>query len=137
MIIEKNYLTLQPFEIPLKVLREGSNHFEWSVGKEFFEAFGNEEILAAELQVEATVYNHNYDFEVESKIDGSVTVACDRCLDPLEIPVHTSFTDDELTAEQALDLSQDVYDYVCTALPMIRVHPEDECNQEVTKYLSK
>lgn len=119
------------------MLKDGSNQFGWTVGKEFFEAFDNTEILDAELLVEATVVNSGLDFEVESRIEGNVTVQCDRCLENLVIPVHTSFEDDELQGDTELDLSQDVYDYVCTALPMIKVHPDGECNEEMMKYLSK
>ena len=119
------------------MLKDGRNQFSWTVGKEFFDAFENTEILAAELQVEAAVIFDGFETEVECEIEGSVTVQCDRCLDDLVIPVHTSFEDDELQGDLELDLSQDVYDYVCTALPMIKVHPDGECNEEVTKYLNK
>jgi uncharacterized metal-binding protein YceD (DUF177 family) len=34
-----------------------------------------------------------------------------------------------------MDLGQIVYDYVCTSLPLSRVHPEGECDPEVVKYL--
>ena len=48
----------------------------------------------------------------------------------------------ELTSSYApegaeLDLGQDVYDYVCTALPLKRVHPDGGCNQETVGYLSE
>ncbi len=128
---------MQPFEIPLKGLKPGKSAFEWHAGGEFFGTFDNTEILDADLQVEVVV---NYDDEsiaVEGKIDGVVTVVCDRCLENLVLPVHTSFEDDEFEGVQVLDLKQDVYDYVCISLPMQRVHPEGECNEETVKFLSK
>jgi uncharacterized metal-binding protein YceD (DUF177 family) len=51
--------------------------------------------------------------------------------------VETSFEEQYTPEDDELDLSQDVYDYVCTSLPLQRMHPEGECNQETTKYLSK
>jgi hypothetical protein len=43
-------------------------------------------------------------------------VACDRCLADLEMPIETFF-DETYTAEgDELDLRQDIYDYICTAL---------------------
>jgi uncharacterized metal-binding protein YceD (DUF177 family) len=34
-----------------------------------------------------------------------------------------------------MELSQVVYDYVCTSLPMLRVHPDGECDPATVKYL--
>ena len=81
--------------------------------------------------------NHGATVDVECDIDGSVTVACDRCLEKLELPVSTSFDESYAPESDVLDLSQDVYDYVCTALPLQRVHEDGECNPETVKYLSK
>ena len=36
-----------------------------------------------------------------------------------------------------LDLGQVIYDYVCLALPMQRVHAEGECNPETVRFLSQ
>lgn len=137
MLIVKNLLTLQPFVVKLTSLAPGTNRFAWHAGAEFFEAFGNVEILDADLEVTARVVCHGLTAEVACEIAGSVTVACDRCLEDLAIPVETSFGEQYTPEDDELDLSQDVYDFVCTSLPLQRVHPEGECNQETTKYLSK
>ena len=39
-------------------------------------------------------------------------------------------------SEGEYDLSQVVYDYICTSLPVQRVHPDGLCNTEVMKYLN-
>ena len=128
---------MQPFVVKLTSLAPGKNHFEWHAGAEFFEAFGNVEILDADLEVTAQVVSHGLTAEASCEIAGTVTVACDRCLEDLVIPVETSFEEQYTPEDDELDLSQDVYDFVCTSLPLQRVHPEAECNQETTKYLSK
>lgn len=139
MIIEKYLVSLQPFVIPIKGLKAGRNDFEWNVGKEFFESFESTEVLDAELFVEVSVECDGDSIELECAIDGSVTVTCDRCLEPLKLPVSTEFElgDDELDPVRDIDLRQDVYDFVMIALPMQRVHPEGGCNGETLKYLSK
>ena len=137
MLIAKKLLTLQPFVVKLTSLAPGTNRFSWHAGAEFFERFGNVEILDADLEVTANVVCHGLTAEVACEMAGSVTVACDRCLEDLVIPVDTSFGESYTPEGGELDLSQDVYDYVCTSLPLRRVHPEGECNQETTKYLSK
>ena len=130
-------LTLQPFVVKLTSLAPGKNRFSWHAGAEFFEAFGNVDILDADLEVTAQVVSHGLTAEASCEIAGTVTVACDRCLEDLVIPVETSFEEQYTPEGDELDLSQDVYDYVCISLPLQRMHPEGECNQETTKYLSK
>ena len=110
---------------------------KWHAGAEFFETFGNVEILDADLEVTADVISRGLTVDAACTIAGSVTVACDRCLEDLVIPVEVSFEETYTPEGGELDLSQDVFDYVCTSLPLQRVHPEGECNQETTKYLSK
>lgn len=112
---------------------------EWHTGKEFFESFGNTEILDADVAVEVTLRNHGLTLDVSCKISGNVTVVCDRCLEQLVMPLETSFEEGYSLegGESEIDFSQDIYDYVCTSLPMQRVHPDGECNQETTKYLCK
>ena len=128
---------MQPFVVKLTSLAPGKNRFTWHAGAEFFETFGNVDILDADLEVTAQVVSHGLTAEAACGIAGTVTVACDRCLEDLVIPVETSFEEQYTPEDDELELSQDVYDYVCTSLPLQRVHPEAECNQETTKYLSK
>jgi len=123
---------LQPFVIPIKGLKAGRSHYDWHADGEFFGKFENSEILAADLAISVDVDNEDFEISVKCSIEGTVTVACDRCLEDLVIPVSTSF---EQSGGE--DLSQDIYDYVCIALPIQRVHPEGECNEEVLKYISK
>ena len=137
MLIAKKLLTLQPFVVKLTSLAPGTTHFKWHAGAEFFASFGNSEILDADLEVTADVRNHGLTADAACEIAGTVTVACDRCLEDLVLPVETSFEESYTPEGDELDLGQDVYDFVCISLPIQRVHPEGECNQETTKYLSK
>lgn len=139
MIIEKTFVSLQPFVISIKDLGPGESHYEWQAGAEFFEAFETSEVIDADLYVEVDVDCDDDSIEIRCTIDGSVIVICDRCLERLELPVETGFEldDDEIDHCRDIDLRQDIYDYVCISLPMQRVHPEGECNEETVKYLSK
>ena len=129
---------MQPFIVKLIGLASGKTEFCWQADHEFFGKFENSEILDADLKVNALVTNHGVTIDVECTIDGTVTVPCDRCLDDLQIPVETGFSETYVPEDDELDLSQDVYDFVCISLPMQRVHEnEEDCNQETLKYLSK
>ena len=137
MIYSKILLTLQPFVVNLNDLGRGVSELSLGAGKEFFESFGNQEILDADIKVQASVNNRGVSVDVEAEISGTVTVLCDRCLEPLEIPVETGFEETYAPEGAELDFSQEVYDFVCIALPLQRVHEEGKCNPETTKYLSK
>ena len=128
---------MQPFVAQLRTLRTGTSEFVWKAGRQFFEEFGDSGILDADITVTARVSNHGLTIGVKAAIAGSVTVPCDRCLENLVIPVDTSFEETYTPESDILDISQEVYDYVLTSLPMVRVHPEGECNGETTKYLEE
>ena len=128
---------MQPFVAQLRTLRTGTSEFVWKAGRQFFEEFGDSGILDADITVTALVSNHGLTIGVQAAIAGSVTVPCDRCLENLVIPVDTSFEETYTPESDILDIRQEVYDYVLTSLPMVRVHPEGECNGETTKYLEE
>ena len=129
---------MQPFVVKLTALAPGVSHYDWHADAEFFGIFGNTEILDADLKVGVEIHNHGVTLDAVCSADGKVTVACDRCLENLDVPVNVSFEETYVPSEDDdLDLSQDIYDYICTALPLRRVHPDGECNEETTKYLSK
>ena len=128
---------MQPFVVELRNLRSGTSEFTWKAGRQFFEDFGDSGVLDADITVTAMVSNHGLTIGVKAAIAGSVTVPCDRCLENLAIPVDTSFEETYTPESMVLDISQEVYDFVLTSLPMVRVHPEGGCNSETTKYLEE
>jgi uncharacterized metal-binding protein YceD (DUF177 family) len=144
--------------IPLNGLASGRTVFDWKVGLTFFESFGNSEIIGADVSVEACVEKSGRSIDIDCQIRGSVTVACDRCLEDLVLPVDVTvplsvhFGEEPASGEETgegereilcippgqpeLDLGQVVYDYVCLAIPMQRVHPDGSCNPAALRYLS-
>ena len=140
--------------IPLNGLTTGKNEFFWQADKEFFENFENSEILDAQLDITAVAEKSGRYVGIDCDVYGHVVVECDRCLEDLEIPVDVEIrlsvkygeeSSDELQAGEReilfvpedsteLDMGQIIYDYVCTSLPMQRVHDEGECNPAVLEY---
>ena len=131
---------MKPFVIPLNDWAAGERKFHSQAGLEFFQSFGNTEIQDAHVGVDIRVVKEGTrKVEADLHLSGTVTVLCDRCLEPLEIRVEASpsevFTLD--TVNEDWDLSQAVYDYVCLSLPMQRVHPEGACNPDTVRFLSQ
>lgn len=133
--------------IDIKGLALGTSTQEFKVGKDFFESYGNDGIIGADLVVNVTVNKSSGWIKVDCNITGNVDVECDRCLAELRLPVDISapftvkfssihqeeeeYGDDVIvldSTDSELDLSQIIYDYVCLSLPLKKVHPDGECD---------
>ena len=123
-----------------KAFSKGTYYFTFQLNDTFFTAFENADILQADLTTDVHINKALEDtVSISVTITGSVELLCDRCLDRLNIPV--SFTGDLDSEERKectdllsgrIDLTQYVYDNVCLALPIQRVHPSQEsCNREM------
>lgn len=116
------------------LIGEEALHCSWHLDGSFFSAFEGTEILDADLDVEAEITD-DWSVCVSCSINGSVKVLCDRCLGELTLPVEAAFELEDCQVGAALDLSQDIYDFVCTSLPLQRVHPEGGCDPDVVAHL--
>ena len=125
----------EALKISAQELTPEAREYFWHLGGEFFAEMGSTEITGADLDVLVRV-SDDYGIEAAFRIRGTVTVECDRCLEPLALPVDLEFKEEELEADTWLDLRQDAYDYICTSLPIQRVHPDGECNPDALKYLA-
>lgn len=138
--------------IPLNGLACGKSQYEWVLDRRFFGGFENEEILDAEVIARVIEEKAGRKVNLDCTLTGHITVACDRCLEPVEMPVRAEFKlalqyDEEESIEEdrevivleedspEYDLSQVLYDYSCLALPLQRVHPDGQCNPDAMKYL--
>jgi len=167
LIFGKLFVPLQPlicfqamdYVIPLNGWAAGEREYRWQADNKFFQKFDNTEILDAAVEVEARAVKSGHYIGVDLDIRGHVTVACDRCLEDLQLPVeaHPAFSvkfGEEASSEEEmregsreilflsasdaeLDLSQAIYDYVCLSLPMQRVHAEGECNPDTVRFLGQ
>ena len=126
--------------IPLDGWAAGERTFRFHADTEFFQAFDNQEILEAGIDVEIkAVKDGTRKVKADLHLTGTVTVLCDRCLEPLTITVDTR-PEEEFEApstEADWDFSQAVYDYTCLSVPIHKVHPEGGCNPDTVKYLSQ
>ena len=145
--------------IPLDGWAAGVRELRGCAGIEFFQKFGNTEILDAAVDVDITVGKSGRSIDVDLSLKGEVTTVCDRCLEDLRLPVETSphfrvkFGAEPSEGEEEsedgreilylpasspeLDLGQVIYDYVCLSLPLQKVHPEGECNPDTVKFLGQ
>ena len=73
LLIVKKLLNLQPFIVKLHALGASTTEFDRQIGREFFESFGNSDILDAALDVCCDIVRHGVTVDVECSVSGTVT----------------------------------------------------------------
>ncbi len=151
---------LEAFDIEFVKLNEGEHVFNFRLDKKFFEAFDNEEILAADIKVEALLERFPTLMNLQLQLSGTMAVSCDRCLVALDMPTTTEHTviykfvpeganpvhssgESEFVVlthqDHTINLAQDCYETALLSLPMIRNCDDLEtkpCNQEMLAKLN-
>ncbi len=129
------------YTIPYKGLKNGSHRFDFEIDSALFDEFEGSGIKGGHASVEVDLEKAATMLQLSFRIEGEVTVECDRCLDDLSIPVHyngelkVKFSDqaDDYDgevmwinpAESELDLAGYIYESIVLSLPYSRVHGED------------
>ncbi|HBE41442.1 MAG TPA: DNA-binding protein [Bacteroidales bacterium] len=146
------------FTIPIGGMKEGYQSFDFEIGNEFFELFEGSEISEGVLKACVNADKRSSHIDLAILIDGAVKISCDRCLGIFSLPVHCENRlmvqfgkpDDEndpdiITIpadEHELDLCHYFYEYILLALPIKRLHPDDEngnstCDPEMISRLKE
>ena len=146
------------YTIPISGLKEGCHSHKFELGKEFFGLFEESEIREGELIVSVEADRRVSHIDIMIRIKGTVMVSCDRCLGVFSLPVNSENrllvkfdkshdeTDPDIISmsaeETELDLTLYLYEYIQLALPIQRIHPEDEkgnstCDPEMISKLNE
>ncbi len=132
-------------------LRPGKYTYSYTLTDEFFDEWENDEIRGGNVKIEVEMERMEHMLMFSFSLSGELTTMCDRCLGNLIVPVEgeehlcvrfsdTETCDDEdvvVLPENAfeIDLSQWLYEYAAVRIPMQHIHPDGECDPEVTKYI--
>jgi uncharacterized metal-binding protein YceD (DUF177 family) len=127
--------------IPLSGLKEGRHTIDFEIGKEFFELFVESEVKEGSLIANIEMDKRSSHIDLVIRISGNVIVSCDRCLEMffqrvncenrLLVKFGKSIEDNDPDVlllpvdEHELDLQQHIYEFILLALPIKRVHPDD------------
>ena len=131
---------------------EAAKRIDIELTDRFFADLEQEEISGGDVHAEILIRSSaNNIYNVQIQVEGVVIVACDRCLDPLELKVKTKDTlkikdaapEDSDAAEMlyveantsVYDLSWNIYEIIETSLPIQRIHDEGECNKDMVSYI--
>lgn len=152
-IIYKIMGKFSEFKLPLKSIPAGTQEFSYHLDKAFFVYMENADVRDADVDVHLTVTHKNDVYDLVFHLTGTVTVACDRCLDNLELPVDTTYQvavkygddyrDDadgmiEIPeSDNFLNVAYMVHDTAALAIPIKHVHPLGKCNRAMSTLLKK
>lgn len=141
------------FNLPLKSLPVGTHNFKFHLDKTFFENMESADVRGAALDVDLTVDHRNDVYDLSFEVSGVAVVACDRCLDDLELPIDAryhvvvkygdDFRDDSdefieiPESDNYLNVAYMIYDTVSLAIPIKHVHPLGKCNRAMSSLLKK
>ncbi|RRD02294.1 YceD family protein [Prevotella sp. OH937_COT-195] len=143
---------LETLRIDLKRVHEGVNVFESDLDDAFFEAVDSREVNGGRLHVSLSVRKMSGFFDLVSKVYGVVDVACDLCLERMELPIKAenhlvvkygseeTMEDDVVTVEEKegiLDMSWLVYEFITLAMPIRHVHAPGKCNPVMANVLEE
>jgi len=146
------------YNIAFRGLSQGKHFFEYEIDDRFFSDFDGGVVEEGRVNVCLTLEKQSALMILKFDIKGLVRVQCDRCLEMYDQPIKGSdqifvkfgekeFEDgDEViwvgANDNQLNVAQLIYEFVCLAVPIKRVHPDDEngnstCDPEMIEKLDK
>lgn len=145
---------LDQFSIPVSGLSNGLHGYEFSIDKDFFDAFEESPIEEGSVQVHFDFDKREDMYVLLFSFEGEVQVTCDRCLDPFSLPIEDRQSllvkfDDEPWEDadvvfiqkgtQMLNVAKYIYEFINLAVPMTKTHDEagEDCNPDMLKYLEQ
>ena len=138
------------FIIPFGNLGKGEHEFEFEVDSTFFKQFDESIIQDGQVSILVVLEKKEGILLLDFTLQGKVVVACDRCLEELELelegynelivkigkPEEDADSEDILylsPREHELDISQLIYEYITVMIPMRNVHEDEDGNPECRK----
>lgn len=120
--------------------------YEFDIDKTFFEGIENSLIEDGNVRAHLSLEKKETMMIAEFSVEGTVNTVCDRCNDPIELPVQGNYriiykfgneiSDDEnliVLDPDAYELNviAPIYELLCVSLPARILHQPGECNEEM------
>lgn len=142
------------YSIEVPKLRLGENAEQFEIDSSFFTEFGNPELSAGDIKVEARVHKNERQMDITFHFVGSIVLACDRCMEPFDQPldfeqrvIYSYEEDEDFGNDEVIQIDEknpllyvgkDLYDFVALQVPLRNVPSEAEhtCPEWVEKMLA-
>lgn len=143
---------LDRYNVDLKGVATGMLEREWHLGDDFFVDVRSTDILSGSLDVCLTARAVGDAVKMLFRIEGEVQVPCDRCLEPVSLPVSVereltarwgeeyeddgdSITIPEGTGE--VNVAWNIYEFISLEVPLRHVHADGQCPGEAGQLLGE
>lgn len=133
-------------------MKLGKHSFNFDIADAFFEMFEYSLIQKGNVQVTLQLEKKETMMIGDFVIDGRVEASCDRCNDPVSVPVKGTYqliykfdtepSDDESLVtvypeDFEIDVADSILEFISVSLPGRILHKEGECNEEMMKILDE
>ncbi len=140
------------FIIPFVGLKMGFHEFDFEIHESFFEDYGYSIVQKGELLAKIVLEKKETMLIADFEVEGMVTTLCDRCNDPLDVKVKGNYriiytfgtnesNDESLVIlhpdSYEVDFRDPLYELITISLPIRKIHPKGECNEEMMELLNK
>lgn len=140
------------FVIPFVGLKIGFHEFDFEIHDTFFEEKEYSIIHSGNVNVHLVLEKKETMMVAEFNLSGNVSTSCDRCDDPIDVPVKGQFrlvykfalepSEDEMLIvlhpdSYELDVSDNLYELITVSMPARAVHKEGQCNEEMLSLISQ
>lgn len=136
------------FRLPIATMSEGEHEYTYHLDGQFFKDLERDEIIDSDVDATVTIVRRGDRYEATFDVVGAVTVACHRCLEPLQLQIDDEYrlqirfgvdyddsTDGLLILgdrDLTLDIAPILADTVQLNIPLRAVHPDGECDPDMT-----
>jgi uncharacterized protein len=146
------------YSIAFKGLSQGKHIFEYEIDDKFLSEFEGGIVDKGKVNVRVTLEKQSSLMILWFDVKGTVNVQCDRCLEMFDLPVEgqekifVKFGEKEYVEgddviwvsvnDYQLNVAQLIYEFICLAVPIKKVHPEDNdgkstCDPQMIEKLNK
>lgn len=141
------------YKVNLGNITEGRHEQDFVLDTAFFKNMEDNDVLDADINVHLDMDYRNGIYDCNFTLKGMTHIPCDRCLDPMEHPVDTTYhiaikygpeyddsSDDLLVIPDTdvfLNVAYMLHDTVVLTIPMRHVHAPGKCNRAMTAVLGK
>ena len=141
------------YKVQLASLADGRYEQDFVCDTDFFRNMENTEVVDADIAVHLDLEKKNEAYHLHFTCKGMMHIPCDRCLDPMEHDVDTTYdltvkygeeyddaADDLLVipySDAYLNVAYMLYDTIMLTIPLRHVHAPGQCNRAMAAVLHK
>lgn len=134
-------------------MADGRRSWDFDIDAAFFRDMESAEVTDADVKVHLDIVKRGDLYDLTFLCRGDLQIPCDRCLDPISHEVDTQYhtvvkygeeyndeSDDLLILPQSsvvLNVADMIHDTLVLTIPLRHVHPDGECNREMTAALNR